>query len=139
MMPPLPEMSNEIAFDDYIEHALLTPVGAAESELRFLASRDSSATVVGTLKFVSGIDVRDQPPPAPLPSVQMTVLSETQVFETITDENGRFFVTGVQPGRVEITPTLPHNLVVVNQPALSLQAIAGKCSSVALRVGPAGR
>jgi hypothetical protein len=134
MMPPLPEMSNEIAFDDYIERALVSPVGAADAELRFLASQPSSATVLGTLKWDFGNYVLDQPPPAPLPSVQMRVLSETQVIETITDQDGRFFVTGVQPGRVEIMPTLPDNLVVVNQPALSLQTVARKCSSVDLRV-----
>ena len=90
-------------------------VESAEADLRFLrdAIADNAGTVVhGSLKFEDPDDQRRQ---SPLGGVVLRVSLDGQRYETSTDADGTFLITGVPPGMLRIEPVLPEHLTLPPQ------------------------
>jgi hypothetical protein len=88
---------------------------AAEADLRFLhdAIANNTGTVVhGSLNLQ---DPDDQHRRSPLGGVVLRVSLDDQRYETSTDADGTFLITGVPPGVLRVEPVLPEHLTLPPQ------------------------
>jgi hypothetical protein len=128
-------MPDPFGFNEYVIPERATPIASAQKDLRFLASIASGATMLGNVWMASTHDR----PGAPLSGTRMIVSSSGHLSEAITQEDGSFTVSGLQPGRVEIRPLLRENLTVVNRSLLTFEVGDGECRTADLRVALNGR
>ena len=143
LMPPFNEMGNGVDLE-YVDVERVTNVASARQELQVLASTVSGATVTGTLRMRLLGDglVRTPSYPdsgAPLSGVRVVVSSGSHVVETLTRDDGSFTVSGIQAGRLEITPVLRENPTIVNRSALTVHVRGGGCRAVGLTAALNGR
>lgn len=119
---------------------IVTVMTATDAEsvapaLRFLTSNRSSAAIFGRLQMHSYGGPR-----APLGDVRIRVSSGQRVVETVTGNDGSFFVSGLLFfGRVEVRPLLPKDLTVVNKSASTIEIREGGCKTVYLTAALNGR
>jgi hypothetical protein len=70
---------------------------------------------------------------------RIVVSSGGQITETVTSEDGSFIISGIQPGRLTLTPVLPQNFGIVNKAAQQMDIGDGGCKVVDLRADIDGR
>lgn len=100
----------------------------------FLASTASGATIFGHLTTgpTSGADPS-------LGGTRVEVTSGSWRGEALTEDDGRFTISGIPPGRISLRPRLPPELGVVERSSLSLELGEGNCQVVRLTVRLNGR
>jgi hypothetical protein len=101
--------------------------------LESLTSRSTGSTITGavTLKELAyGATTNAR---APLAGISVRIFNETHAIEVITDGDGRFVASRLPPGRYELSPRLPEDLVVVD-PTSRVQTLVrdGGCASVTI-------
>ena len=92
-------------------------VESAEADLRFLReaiANNAGTAVHGSLNFEDPDDQRRQ---SPLGGVVLRVSLDGQRYETSTNADGTFLITGVPPGMLRIEPILPEHLTLAPQSA----------------------
>jgi len=109
-------------------------VESAEADLRFLheAIANNAGTVVhGSLTLENLNDTRS----SPLGGVVLRISLAGQRYETSTDADGTFLITGVPPGMLRIEPVLPDHLTLPPQS----RRVLGGCMEVHMRARVTGR
>ena len=134
-LAPFPEMSQTFSLSEYIRPYRVFPVETMQHELEWLSSNGGRATILGTLHMQSFSDVQG----AAISGVRIVVTSGTQRLESTTGSDGGFTVSGVEPGRVTLSPLLERDLTVVNPSALTFQLKNTTCKMVWLSVAVNGR
>jgi hypothetical protein len=111
-------------------------VESAEADLQFLreAVANNPGTVVhGSLTLENPNDTRS----SPLGGVVLHISLDGQRYETSTDADGTFLITGVPPGMLTIQPVLPDHLTLPPQPRGGQSR--GGCMAVHMRARVNGR
>lgn len=121
---------------DVIFAAQPKSVDSAEGDLRFL--HDAVANNPGTVVYGSLMleDLSDRRP-SPLGGIVLRISLDGQRYETSTDPDGTFLITGVPPGVLRIEPVLPDHLTLPPQPRGGQSR--GGCMTVHMRARVNGR
>ena len=107
---PMGPLAPDVIFAGQPKH-----VESAEADLRFLheAVANNAGTVVhGSLNIVDSYDQRRL---TPLGGIVLRVSLDGQRYETSTEADGTFLITGVPPGMLRIEPVLPEHLTLPPQ------------------------
>ena len=140
---PLPEMT-DVALSEYMETISVATGSAARREADFLAATASGGTLFGQLTaglsvgggyVMNGSSTGRQS----LRGTRVAVSSGSWHAEALTDDEGRFALTGIPSGRLSIRPLLPADMVVIDRASSSLEAREGGCQVVRLQASLNGR
>ena len=140
---PLPEMT-DVALSEYVETISVSTGSAARREADFLAATASGGTLLGQLTVglsvgggyvMNGSSTGRQS----LRGTRVAVSSGSWQAEALTDDEGRFALTGIPSGRLSLLPLLPAETVVIDRASSSLEAREGSCQVVRLQASLNGR
>jgi hypothetical protein len=112
------------------------PIEEASDDLTFLTGEARSETT-GTLYglVTHGSPFVSESSRRPLPGVTIHLFGEGGVVEVVTDEQGRYYASGLPPGYVRIEPVLPERLIGSS----ATQVRAGGCTRSSVNVRWNGR
>jgi hypothetical protein len=120
LLPPFPHMGDVGNITEYVDVSKPTSPDAMANWMQSLLT-SKGASLVGTLRmqnFGDGIVEK----PTQFRNIRVIVSSGKQIWETITDEDGKFSLTGLTPGRLQVRPVLPEDLTVTSESRTTVNA-----------------
>lgn len=139
LLPPFPHMGNAGNVTEYIDVASVNSPDAGARYVQWLSlPKPKHATVVGSLRmqnFGGGMFGRQ----AELRDARIIFSSGKQVWETGINDAGRFELSGLPPGQLQIRAVLPKDLTITSASTTTVEILVGACKEVHLTANLNGR
>jgi hypothetical protein len=135
---PFPDMT-DLAIAEILEVTRISKAAPARSEVRFLSSTRSGATIVGALTISDGSTTGSVNSSGAAEGIRVVVSSGKHTAQVRTAQDGSFTMTGLPPGPLTLRPLLPPDLAVADRSALSVTVAEGGCAVVELGANLNGR